>query len=98
MWTKLKGYAMATLLGIIGLLFIAVQHYRGVSRDNKRKAEKAREDAAAAQAMRDLDRDIQAARGVVQREAKTNEQALQERARADNRPAVFGDQRLRDRA
>lgn len=88
---------MATLFGIVGLLFILWQFARGELKDAQRKKREAQEQAQTQKALRDLESDVQAARGVAKEKARDVEKDLQERKASDARPAVFGDSRLHDR-
>lgn len=97
MWARVKRWALGVAAGAFALLYVLLQLALGAARDDRQKARAERERADTAEALRQLERNIQAARGAAQEKSRETEQAMQKRQAADDRPAVFGDQRLHDR-
>lgn len=89
---------MAVTIGAAALLYLLLQFARSALRDERKKAQRAAERADAAEALRNLERDVQAARGVTQEKARETEQDQQARQAVDDRPDVFGDPRLHERS
>lgn len=97
MLATLRRWAVAAVLAAIALLYVLLQLARSGLRDARQDASEQRERADASEALRDLERDVQAARGVVREQAREVEQEAQRREADDDRPAVFGDPRLHAR-
>lgn len=97
MWSKIKRAVAGVVLLLIGALLLAVQMLRGAVRDQKRKRRAAEERAQVSAALRQQERDIQAARGVVQEKAIEADNTREGARAADRRPAMFGDPRLHAR-
>lgn len=88
---------MAITVGTLALLYLLLQFTRSALRTARKDADEQRQRADTSEALRDLERDVQAARGVVQEKAHEIEQEAQRREADDDRPGVFGDPRLHAR-
>lgn len=97
MWARVRTWLAAFAVGAAALFYLLWQYARTAVRDARQQAREDRERAATCEALRQLERDVQASRKAVQERARENAQELERREAADDRPAVFGDQRLHDR-
>lgn len=88
---------MAAAVGVAAFLYFLLQLARSGQREAKQEARTERERADTSEALRNLERDVQAARGVAQEKARETKQDQHDRQAADDRPHVFGDQRLHAR-